>query len=85
MHHRRFRTGYVIETVLAGYFVRKLPKRVVLVVLKPGTDIGITTLLFSLQSSNSPSKITMNWLTTSRVHLQNQPACSVGTLSSILP
>jgi len=57
----KFRIVYnVIETVLAGYLVRKLAKRVVLLVLKPGTDIDITTLLFSLQSSNSPHSIAMN-------------------------
>jgi len=53
--------------------------------LKPGMDIGITTLLFNLQSSNSPHNITMNWLTTPSVQLQNQPAYSVETLASILP
>jgi len=73
----------VIGTVLAGYLVRKLAKKVV---LKPGTDIDITTLLFNLRSSNSPHNITIyNWLTTFRVHLQNRPACSVGTSPLISP
>jgi len=56
---------------------------VVLLELKPGTDIGITTLLFNLQSSNSPQNITMNWLKTSHIQFKNQPACS--TLSPISP
>jgi len=72
----------VIET---GYLVQELAKRVVLLILKPGTDIGITNLLFNLQSSKSHvHKITMNWFTTSCVQVQNQPACSVETSPSIL-
>jgi len=34
----------VIDTVLVGYLVRKLTKRVDLVVLKPGMDIGNLTV-----------------------------------------
>ena len=51
----------------------------------PDTDIGITALLLKLRSSNSRHNIAVNWLTTRRIQLENQAACSVGTSTSILP
>ena len=51
----------------------------------PDTDVGITALLLQFQSSNSQHNIAVNWLTTSRVQLQNRVASSVETSTSISP
>ena len=75
----------VFKSFLATYLARKFNKRVVLLVLMPDTDIGITTSLLKLRGSNSRHNIGVNWLTTRRVQLQNRAACSAETLTSISP
>ena len=57
----------------------------VLLVLMPDMDIGITASLLKLWSSNSRHNIGVNWLTTRHVQLQNQAACSAETSTSISP
>ena len=75
----------VFKSFLATYLARKFNKRVVLLVLMPDTDIGITASLLKLRSSNSRHNIGVNWLTTRRAQLQNRAACSAETSTSILP
>ena len=75
----------VFKSFLTTYLARKFDKRVVLLVLMPDTDIGITASLLKLRSSNSRHSIGVNWLTTRRVQLQNWAACSAETSTSISP
>ena len=75
----------VFKSFLARYLARKFDKRVVLLVLMPDTDIGITASLLKLWSSNSRHNIGVNWLTTRRVQLQNRATCSAETSTSISP